>query len=67
MAMAVNWWMESPITVGLWVGERDNVLSRLREAVTMPAAKRVLQTVFKVDWRLATFRNQPAIIQMIGS
>ena len=61
MAMAVNWWMESPITVGLWVGERDNVLSRLREAVTMPAAKQVLQTVFKVDWRLAPFRNQPAI------
>jgi tetratricopeptide (TPR) repeat protein len=61
MAMVVNWWMESPITIGLLVGEQETALSLLREAVQMPAAKQVLQTVFKVDWRLAPFRNQPAI------
>jgi tetratricopeptide (TPR) repeat protein len=62
----INWWLWSPITIGLIVGEEEAALSLLRDAVEIPAAKRVLRTVLRVDWRLAPFRNNPAIAKILA-
>jgi Tfp pilus assembly protein PilF len=61
-----DWWMFRPISVSLLLGERDMALTLMREAASSPAGRQVMRNAFKLDPRMAPFRNDAAIAKILA-
>ncbi|HVS54171.1 MAG TPA: adenylate/guanylate cyclase domain-containing protein [Opitutaceae bacterium] len=59
------WWSSGPRAC-LLLGERGLALALLREACVEPQARRLLRNLFKVDPKMAPFRDDPEIAALLS-
>ena len=59
-------WMFQPIAQNLFLGERSNALTLIKEAADGPAAKQVMRNALRLDPRMAPFRNDAEIVKLLA-
>ncbi len=65
ISMNNSWW-SGPIRSCLLLGERDSALALLKEVVAEPAVRLIIRNQFKVDPRMAPFRDDPEIKALLA-
>ncbi len=59
------WWTSS-LRASLLLGERAEALAQLKEATAEPTGRLLLRNLFKVDPKMAPFRNDPEIVALLA-
>jgi len=62
----IMFWWHDIIPAQLLVGNRPEALALIREAVVAPAVRAQIRTAFKIDHRMAPFRDDPEIKALLA-
>ena len=63
--LGTNWWF-NPITQNLLLGEHARALELMREAAGFPQGRVILRNAFRLDPRMAPFRDDPEIKALLA-
>lgn len=66
LALGTNWWF-NPITSDLLLGERAAALELMRESAGFPHGLAILRNAFRLDPRMAPFRDDPEFVALLAA
>lgn len=65
LALGTSWWF-NPIAGNLLLGERAMALALMRESAGFPHGLAIMRNAFRLDPRMAPFRNDPEIVALLA-